>query len=86
MMRLSVSGYAMLARRLVELAAQWCGGRIVLTLEGGYNLEALALCIAATFSALLGDKDVRDPLGPARGGEEPVEAVIQAVRKLHQLA
>ena len=86
MMRLSVSGYAELARRLVELAAQWCGGHIVLTLEGGYNLEALALCIAATFSTLLGDRDVDDPLGPAMGGEEPVEAVIQTVRQLHGLA
>jgi acetoin utilization deacetylase AcuC-like enzyme len=85
MMRLSVSGYAKLARRLVELAAEWCEGRVVITLEGGYNLEALALCIAATFAVLLGDKDVHDPLGPARGGEEPVDAVIQAVRQLHEL-
>jgi acetoin utilization deacetylase AcuC-like enzyme len=86
MMRLSVSGYAQLARRLVEMAAECCEGRIVLTLEGGYNLEALALCVAATFSMLLGDEEVHDPLGPARGSEEPVDAVIQAVRKLHQLA
>jgi acetoin utilization deacetylase AcuC-like enzyme len=85
MMLLSVSGYASLASRLVELAADVCGGRIVLTLEGGYNLEALASCVAATFSMLLGDKDVRDPIGPARGDEEPVDAAIQAVLKLHQL-
>jgi len=85
MMRLSVSGYASLARRLVDLAGECCGGRLVITLEGGYNLEALALCVGATFSMLLGDKDVHDPLGPARGSEEPVDAVIQAVRELHQL-
>ncbi len=85
MMRLSVRGYASLARRLVELAAEHCEGRIVLTLEGGYNLEALALCVAATFSVLLGDEEVHDPLGPARGGEEPVDAVVQAVRNLHGL-
>jgi acetoin utilization deacetylase AcuC-like enzyme len=85
MMELSVSGYASLAGRLVELAAQLCEGRIVLTLEGGYNLQALANCIAATFSMLLGDEDVADPIGPASGVEEPVDAVIQAVRKLHKL-
>ena len=86
MMLLSLSGYAMIARTLVALADELCAGKLVLTLEGGYNLEALALCIAATFSVLLGDEEVHDPLGSARQGEQPVDTVLTAVKRVHALA
>jgi len=85
MMRLSVSGYGRLVRTLVQLASELCAGRLVLALEGGYSLEALPLCIAASFSMLLGDEEVQDPLGPATHSEPAVDAVIQAVKKAHGL-
>lgn len=84
-MLLSVSGYASLTRTLVALAEELCQGRLVLTLEGGYNLEALAASIAATLAVLLGDEQVEDPLGPARHAEQPVDAVISAVKRVHGL-
>jgi acetoin utilization deacetylase AcuC-like enzyme len=85
MMLLSVSGYAALVRVLVALAEEWCAGSLVLTLEGGYNLEALALSVAATFSVLLGDEQVYDPLGPARQSERAIDSVLDAVKKVHLL-
>jgi acetoin utilization deacetylase AcuC-like enzyme len=85
MMLLSVSGYAGIARTLGALAAELCAGQLVLTLAGGYSLEALALSIAATFSVLLGDEKVHDPLGPARQKEQPVDAVIHSVKRVHGL-
>jgi len=85
-MRLSVSGYSYLVRTLVQLAVEFCAGRLVLALEGGYSLQALPLCIAASFSMLLGDEQVQDPLGPATQGEQAVDTVIQAVKKVHGLA
>ena len=84
-MLLSVPGYANMARTLVELAQELCQGRLVLTLEGGYNLEALAASVAATFAVLLGDEQVGDPLGPARHPEQPVDQVISAVKRVHGL-
>jgi len=84
-MLLSVCGYASLVRTLVELARELCQGRLVLTLEGGYHLEALAASIAATFAVLLGDEQVEDPLGPARHPEQPVEQIIGAVKRVHGL-
>jgi acetoin utilization deacetylase AcuC-like enzyme len=83
MMLLSVSGYADITRTLVALAAELCAGQLVLTLAGGYSLEALALSIAATFSVLLGDEQVHDPLGPAKQKEQPVDAVISTVKRVH---
>jgi acetoin utilization deacetylase AcuC-like enzyme len=84
-MLLSVSGYANIVRTLVALAEELCQGRLVLTLEGGYNLGALAASVAATFAVLLGDEQVQDPLGPARDPEQPVEHIISAVKRVHGL-
>jgi acetoin utilization deacetylase AcuC-like enzyme len=36
--------YRWITRRILELAAELAGGRVVSTLEGGYNLSALAKC------------------------------------------
>jgi len=51
---LSTSGFYTLSKRLVELAEQQCGGRIVFVLEGGYDAANLANGAAAVFAALLG--------------------------------
>jgi acetoin utilization deacetylase AcuC-like enzyme len=40
-MRLTEDGYEQLTQILMHLAWQLCSGRLVLTLEGGYNLKAL---------------------------------------------
>ncbi len=50
-MRISPSGYAQMTRRLLSLA----GGRVVLALEGGYDLEAIARSAAASLRVLLGE-------------------------------
>jgi acetoin utilization deacetylase AcuC-like enzyme len=86
-MQLSVGGYAAIARALKELADDWCGGRLVFTLEGGYHLDALAYSILNTFALLLGDADWRlvDPLGPSPRAERPVDEVIARVRQVHGL-
>jgi acetoin utilization deacetylase AcuC-like enzyme len=85
MMRLSVSGFASLTRVLTSLANELCAGRLVLTLEGGYSLKALPLCIGATFSMLLGDAEADDPLGPSPKAERSVASVIESVKRVHSL-
>lgn len=44
--------YAWVTERLVVYADRFCGGRIVSTLEGGYELDALARSVAAHIRAL----------------------------------
>jgi acetoin utilization deacetylase AcuC-like enzyme len=46
--------YAWVTRRLCEQADRSASGRIVSTLEGGYELHALARCVEAHLKALLG--------------------------------
>ena len=47
--------YTWITRRLCEQAAQSAQDRIVSTLEGGYDLHALARCVEAHLKAFLGD-------------------------------
>jgi acetoin utilization deacetylase AcuC-like enzyme len=46
-MALTESDFAWLGRRLCDIAAACCEGRMVAVLEGGYDLEALADSVAA---------------------------------------
>jgi acetoin utilization deacetylase AcuC-like enzyme len=82
---LSVAGYVALTQRLTALAEELCGGRIVLVLEGGYSLPALAACAVAALRVLLGRDPGPDPLGPADAHEPDLSALIERVRREHPL-
>ena len=80
---LSLTGYHWLARSLVDLAAELCQGRIVFTLEGGYNLQVLAPGVGNVFRALMGETQVDDPLGPSPWPEPDVSELLAELRRLH---
>ncbi|HBY07243.1 MAG TPA: histone deacetylase [Chloroflexi bacterium] len=61
---LTAVGYGSLIAALTQWADRCCEGRIMLVLEGGYDLEAAAACGLSVTAALLGQTYV-DPLGPA---------------------
>ena len=63
---LSAGDYGLLAARSAELAPR---GRIVVLLEGGYDLEALTNSVTATVAALAGNDahDVERPTGGVTG-------------------
>jgi acetoin utilization deacetylase AcuC-like enzyme len=44
--------YAWVTERLMVFADRFCGGRIVSTLEGGYDLDALARSVAVHIRVL----------------------------------
>ena len=54
MMQMSTEGFGAMASLLVEAAAALCGGRLLVTLEGGYDLEALGASLLATLDAMAG--------------------------------
>lgn len=59
--------YAHLTRELMTLA----GGKVVVALEGGYNLQAISVSARAVLAALLHEAVVEDPPPPRRGGRPP---------------
>ena len=60
-MRLEASSYAMMTRHLVRQAVRSAGGRIALLLEGGYDLEALEMSLAACLD-VMAQKTPEEPL------------------------
>ena len=44
--------FAWVTQRLCDIADKHCGGKLVSTLEGGYDLEALADSVAAHLGVL----------------------------------
>jgi len=63
LMQVSVAGFARIVEIIKVLAETLCKGNLVITLEGGYNHQALAASVAATFKTLLGYPDIDDPFG-----------------------
>jgi acetoin utilization deacetylase AcuC-like enzyme len=85
MMNLSLAGYAWLEQELVRMAGELCGGRIVFTLEGGYQLDVLAYGVLNGFYAMLGEDTIADPFGPSPHPERPVGELITRLKDAHGL-
>jgi acetoin utilization deacetylase AcuC-like enzyme len=52
-LELSEEDYAWLTWEILDIAEEYCNGRVISTLEGGYNLTALAASVAVHVQALL---------------------------------
>lgn len=84
-LQLSSTGYFRLVRSLRALAQSYCAGRMALVLEGGYDLEALAVSVVASLHALLGHETAPDPIGPAPYHEPDIRSLLDRIRNLHDL-
>ncbi|MGD8563555.1 MAG: histone deacetylase [Desulfarculaceae bacterium] len=54
-MLISDQGYGVLAGIVAEIAEEFCPGRVVLTLEGGYNPPAVGRSLVACLESLIGN-------------------------------
>ncbi|MDX9746678.1 MAG: histone deacetylase [Syntrophales bacterium] len=84
-MRMTSSGYAALTRILMTEADSCCGGRIVLVLEGGYNLAALAASVQAVLRELRDETRVTEEAleridSSSRGGHAELDRVMAQIR------
>ena len=74
-MRVTSAGYAWMTSRLQSLA----GGRLVLALEGGYNLDAISRSAAACLRVLLGEPPPAEDFGmPSPIGTRVLDRVLRA--------
>jgi acetoin utilization deacetylase AcuC-like enzyme len=88
MMRVTITGFAQMARILKELADELCQGRLVFTLEGGYNLQVVASSVKAIFDVLLDNSEIGDPLGEASMARNPggFDEHIEAIKRIHHIS
>lgn len=79
MLGLSTAGYLMLARKVMALAQEYCDGKIVFVLEGGYDPVNVANGAEATFVATIGrgESETSDP-NPHK--EPDCESRIEEIR------
>jgi len=78
---LTLNGLAWVSQTLVEAAENICCGRIIFTLEGGYNLQVLAYGVANSVKALMGRKDFNDPIGKSSYSEPDVTKLIMNINQ-----
>lgn len=80
---LSSAGYFALSQRLVEMADQYCGGKIVFVLEGGYNPANVAMGVDAVLSALTGTGFTA--ADPSPYPEPEIQDRLDVICRLHKL-
>ena len=79
MMQMSTQGFGAVTSVLVDAAACLCGGRLLVTLEGGYDLEALAASVLATLDAMAGVAGTHERGVPPPDPPAAVAALERAV-------
>jgi acetoin utilization deacetylase AcuC-like enzyme len=80
---LSSAGFFHISKRLVEMAAEHCSGKIVFVLEGGYDPTNVANGVGAVFAALAGTSTEFDAGDPCPRREPDVMFRLEEVRKWH---
>jgi acetoin utilization deacetylase AcuC-like enzyme len=85
-MRLTLNDYSHLTGELIHMAQQFCAGKIVFALEGGYNMDALRYGFSDVARLLLGDPPT-DPMGEQlnRQPEPDIAALLTQIQQLHRL-
>ncbi len=87
-MTVTEEGFARLTTIIMDIAQEVCDGRVVIALEGGYNLEGLALSVKEVVKTMAGETSVDRGIWKEREGKgyPRIRAVIETVRKtLHAL-
>jgi len=79
-MAVTEQGFAYMTRVLVDLAKEVCGGRLLMALEGGYNLQGLRDGVLAVLAELTGD-----PGCSGKVDEEALQAIADAAPEVMAL-
>jgi acetoin utilization deacetylase AcuC-like enzyme len=85
MLQLDLNGYAHLTRELVAMADELCEGRMVVALEGGYDLDALSYGLLNVAYTLQGKDQIVDPLGELDMPQRDVSDQVEQLVALHGL-
>jgi acetoin utilization deacetylase AcuC-like enzyme len=83
MLGLSSAGYFTLAQKVVALAEEFCGGKIVFVLEGGYDPVNVANGAGGVFDALSRRQLSDEPHDPNPYREPDCESRIAEIRAWH---
>ena len=82
-MDVSPEGFAGLTRSLMDMADSCCGGKLVITLEGGYHIEGQRDSVKRVLKELAGLSETR-PMDLMKDADERVlDQVTESVKTIH---
>ena len=82
---LSLTGYSWISKTLVNLSEKLCNGKIVFTLEGGYDLDVLSSGVANSIKVLLNRDVFEDLIGKSLQVEPEISELLHEIKKIHNL-
>jgi len=83
-MSVSPDGFAGLTRALMDIARESCDGKLVLTLEGGYNLEGLRDSVKAVLKELRGESTIGDRDWSGKEDQRKLAPVLEKARSIQR--
>jgi acetoin utilization deacetylase AcuC-like enzyme len=83
-MDVTPEGFAGLTRSLMNMADLCCDGRVVITLEGGYNLQGMRDSAKSLLMELADLSRTNIPKIMGRASEAKVDAMVEEVQKIHR--
>ncbi|MBW1862413.1 MAG: histone deacetylase [Deltaproteobacteria bacterium] len=82
-MNVTPKGFAGLTRSIMEIAYSSCGGKVVITLEGGYSLEGLRDSVKEVLKELAGLSKTSIPDIMAKADKDMLNFVVERVKEVH---
>ena len=82
-MQVTPEGFAALTRSIMDIAMKCCGGKVAITLEGGYDLKGLRDSVKAVLRELAGLSETSIEEIISGGDQRKVEYAVQQVREAH---
>jgi acetoin utilization deacetylase AcuC-like enzyme len=79
-MNVTERGFAAMASAMTQLATEVCGGRLVLLLEGGYDLDGLSQSVHACIEVLSAQRRVEFPTGAGAAASKSIAETWTAQR------
>jgi acetoin utilization deacetylase AcuC-like enzyme len=82
---LDTDGFYLITQRLIALAEEFCEGRLLFVLEGGYDPIALKNNIQASLAAMCGHQKGDDHYGKGPVVSPDVDTLVEKIKILHNL-
>ncbi|MBW1798026.1 MAG: histone deacetylase, partial [Deltaproteobacteria bacterium] len=82
-MLVSPEGFAALTRSIMDVAEKCCDGKVVITLEGGYDLNGLSFSIKSVLKELAGLSETSIEDMVSRGDQNKIDYAIEQVLRVH---
>jgi acetoin utilization deacetylase AcuC-like enzyme len=83
-MRVTPAGFAALTRSVMDTAQACCGGRLVLTLEGGYSVEGLAVSVKSVLMEMAGISTTSTGTLVSNADRDFMDVILRSVKEFHQ--